>query len=317
MAEISFPVAGGAGVTDAAYERLMGPITGSGRYAFGPTTSQITTPLIFADNSGRQVKAYANQSAIVRGFRWESGTTPPIVALDANTSGNPRIDLIVLRLSRTDYTVRLGKTNGTPATVPSAPAAVQDTSSTGVWELPLATVKVASSGTTGQPFIQGTDVTVVDYWRGQPSYVLRDGSYLPVATDGALVQRVDNGRLYRGIGGSYALLGENAAETKITVAGGWTSDFIYAQRVNGWTVFRSSTVLNVTDRPASTALTVCTLPSAFLPARDVPIVCYLSPNQIAYATVDSTSGSVVIDGYGVAFPKGGKAIIPVTSWPST
>jgi hypothetical protein len=317
VAETSFPVAGGAGVTDAAYERLMGPITGSGRYAFGPTTSQITTPLIFGDNSGRQVKAYANQSAIVRGFRWESGTTPPVLALDANTSGNPRIDLIVLRLNRADFTVRLGKTNGTPATVPTAPAPVQDPSTTGVWELPVATVKVASSGTTGQPFIQTTDVTATDWWLAPPSYVLRDGSYLPTAVNGALVHRIDNGRTYRGVGSGYALLGEAGAETKITVAGGWTSDFIYAQRVNGWTNFRASVVLNVADRPASTALTVCALPSGFLPSRDVPIVCYLSPNQIAYATVDSTSGSVVVDGYGAVFPKGGKLIIPATSWPST
>jgi hypothetical protein len=119
VAETSFPVAGGAGVTDAAYERLMGPIMGAGRYGFSPSNATLTGPLIYADASGRQVKAYANQSAIIRGFRWESGSTPPTIALDANTSGNPRQDLIVLRLTRSTYTVRLAKINGTPASSPA------------------------------------------------------------------------------------------------------------------------------------------------------------------------------------------------------
>lgn len=316
MAEISFPVAGGAGVTDATYERLIGPITGSGRYGFNLSSSALTTPLIFADNSGRQVKAYANQAAIVRGFRWESGTTPPVVALDANTSGNPRLDLIVLRLSRTDFTVRLGKTNGTPATVPAAPAPVQDAGSTGVWELPLATVRVGSSGTTGQPFIQATDVTPIDYWLTPPGIILRDGAYIPNSQPGTPLYRADNGRSYRSTGSGYVLIGEDGTWTKVTAAGGWTSDYIDVQRRNGWTYLQATLILNVADRPASTDMVVCTLPVGFRPEHDMWVQCTLQPGQAGFAYITASTGVLTITAYPQTFPKGGRVVLGPVSYPS-
>ncbi len=316
MAETSFPIAGGAGVTDAAYERLLGPVTGAGRYGFGLTASQLSAPLIFGDNSGRQVKALANQAAIVRGFRWESGTTPPVVALDANTSGNPRLDLIVLRLNRSDFTVRLGKTNGTPATVPAAPNPVQDAGSTGVWELPLATVRVSSSGTTGQPFIQTTGVTPTDHWGTAPGVLLRDGSNIPTTAPGTPLYRVDNGRSYRSNGSGYTLLGEDGAYTKITAAGGWTSDFLYAQRRNGWTYFQGTLILNVADRAAGTALVVCTLPAGFRPEHDMYLNVGMSPAQLGWAYITASTGTVIVTSYSSTFPNGGRVVLGPVTYPS-
>lgn len=315
MAETSFPVAGGAGVTDAAYERLMGPITGSGRYAFGPTASAISTPLIFADNSGRQVKAYASQAAIVRGFRWESGTTPPVVALDANTSGNPRIDLIVLRLDRSTFTVRLGKTNGTPASVPAAPAAIQDTGSSGVWELPLATVRVTSSGTSGQPSIQVADVTRLDWWLAPPPASALS-TQMPPATNGLVVHQFDTGKTMRAVGNSYVLLGEMGPSTKITVGSGWTADSIYCQRVNGWTHFQAIATLTGGDRAASLDTALCTLPATFRPSRDISIPCWLTPNQVGVCSVDAGTGVVTLRTFGQTFPTGGQIVTQAAPWPS-
>lgn len=316
MAETSFPVAGGAGVTDATYERLMGPITGSGRYNFDLTSGQVGSPLIFADNSGRQIKAFANQSAIVRGFRWESGTTPPVVALDANTSGNPRLDLIVLRLDRSNFTVRLGKTNGTPAAVPAAPAPIQDTGSSGKWELPVATVRVASSGTSGQPSIQSTDVNPVDWWIGPPSYLSQVGQSPPVSP-GAMLHQYDTGRFYRGVGSSWVLTGEMGAWTKLTVAGGWTNDNVYAKRVNGMTHFQAFLILSGSNKTAGTDLTVCTLPATFRPAHsDIALPSWMTPNQAALSYVDAGTGLVRVSNYGQTFPQGGTVSFH-GSWPST
>lgn len=316
MAETSFPVAGGAGVTDATYERLLGPVTGSGRYGMGLTAGQLATPLIFGDNSGRQVKAYAGQAAVVRGFRWESGTTPPVVALDANTSGNPRLDLIVLRLSRNDFTVRLNKINGTPSTVPAAPSPVQDTGSTGVWDLPLAAVRVASSGVTGQPFIQSTDVTPVDWWLTGPGVTLRNGTSIPVTSPGTPAWRLDNGRSYISTGTGYTLLGESGAWTKLTAAGGWTSDALYVQRVNGWTYLQGTLVLNAADKAPSTDLAVCVLPDSFRPAHDMWFQATLQPGQAAFGFITAATGSVAITAYASTFPNGGRAVLGPITYPS-
>lgn len=317
MAETSFPVAGGAGVTDAAYERLMGPITGSGRYTFNPTAGQLSTPLIYADNTGRQVKAYANQSAIVRGFRWESGTTPPVVALDANTSGNPRLDLIVLRLDRSNFTVRLGKTNGAPAAVPAAPAAIQDAGSSGRWEMPLATVRVVSSGTTGQPSIQAGDVTPLDWWLAQPGILLPRATGVPTTPPGTPAYRVDLNRSFVSTGSGYVVATEDGPFTKISAAGGWTSDNIYARRSNGWTYLQASVILNVTDRPASTDMTVCTLPAEFRPQNDIWISVSMSPGQIGFAYITASTGTIIVTAFPQTFPKGGRIIIHPISYPNT
>lgn len=314
MAETSFPVAGGAGVTDAAYERLMGPITGSGRYNFNPTSAQFSTPLVFADNSGRQVKAYANQSAILRGFRWESGTTPLVLALDANTSGNPRQDLIVLRLDRSNYTVRLGKTNGTPAAAPAAPAAIQDTGTAGVWELPLATVRVTSSGTTGQPSIQSSDVTAMDWWLTAPPIVTKTGQVPPVS-HGQLVHYYDTGKTYRAVGNGLVLFGESGAFTKITVGSGWTNDAIYCQRRNGWTFFQCWVTSAAAARAPSTDMAICTLPAEFRPAANFLSPVWLTPEQVGVLSVHA-DGAVLLSTYGTTFPTGGQIVTPPMSWPS-
>lgn len=315
MAEISFPVAGGAGVIEATYERLMGPLLGSGRVAFLPTSGQLETPLIFADNSGRQVKAYANQAAILRGFRWESGSTPPVLALDANTSGNPRIDLIVLRLNRTTWTVRLGKTNGTPAAVPNAPAAIQDTGSDGVWELPVATVRVVSSGTNGQPFIQAIDVVAKDWWLAPPAIVTASDQ-MPPASHGQVVHQYDTGKTFRAIGSSYVLQGEAGAWTKLTSAGGWTGDELYGQRVNGLTYFQAHSTLNVTSRQPNTDMLVCTLPATFRPLHDLNFSVLMSPSQMGAGNIDAATGKVSITTYPDLFPNGGRITIGPLTWPN-
>lgn len=314
MAETSFPVAGGAGVTDAAYERLMGPITGSGRYAFSPTSGQLSTPLVFADNTGRQVKAYANQSAIVRGFRWESGTTPVALALDANTSGNPRLDLIVLRLDRSTFTVRLGKTNGAPASVPAAPAAIQDSGSSGVYELPVATVRVVSSGTSGLPSILAADVTAVDWWLAPHAVVTRSGQF-PPASHGMLMHQYDTGRMFRAVGSNWVAAGEVGAWTKVGVNSSWSNDIVYAQRINGFVHFQMYLTWNGSARAPNADTNVCTLPTTFRPAQNIVIPCWLTPTQIGLYEVIASSGIVVLRTFGSTFPTGG-ALVGTGHWPS-
>lgn len=317
MAETSFPMADGSGVTDATYERLMGPVTGNGRYNFTPTTSNYNIPLVYADGSGRQVKALANQSAIVRGFRWESGSTVPVIALDANTSGNPRLDLIVLRLDRSTFLVRLAKITGTPATTPAAPAPIQDVGSTGVFDVPLAQVRVTSSGTSGQPVIQAADVTPREYWRTPPGVVVKSPATPPVV-HGQLIHHLDTGRLYRGVGTTMALLGEKGTWTPVATAGGWSNNNVYLRRINGWVYFQCSVTSSASAKAAATDLFVCTLPATFRPdGHDIAMVGWMSPNQVAKIYLNHLTGNVTVWEYPSQFPAGGGLVIHPASWPST
>ena len=134
MAELSYP---NPGVTQSQHERLMG-----GAAASGVAGHPANNPVVWAPNTGtREVRLEANRRAVVEGYGWETdGTAVVLPSLAANSSGSVRVDLVVLRLDRTTFTVRAAVVQGTPGA--GAPAPTYNTGTSGVWELPLAEVTV-------------------------------------------------------------------------------------------------------------------------------------------------------------------------------
>lgn len=63
------------------------------------------------------------------------------IGITANATGNPRIDLVVVRADFVNDVVQLDVLVGTPAVAPVEPALTQNTS---LWEIPLAAVDVAA-----------------------------------------------------------------------------------------------------------------------------------------------------------------------------
>lgn len=92
-------------------------------------------------------------TALVHGSFYKNDATVN-VAIDANSSGNPRIDTIILEKSWITQTVRIGILKGTPAGSPVAPTLTQTAGS--LWQIPLADIAVADSFTT----ITSSDITV-------------------------------------------------------------------------------------------------------------------------------------------------------------
>jgi hypothetical protein len=143
VAESSWPSpSNGRTVTDIQYEKIgigTGPVAG--------VIGDFTSPqLIYGDSSGRQIKVAADRYAVVGGHIWWSGSSIVTTAIAANASGSTRTDLVVLRLSRTTWDVNLVVIAGTPGS--GAPSPVQNVGTTGSFDLPLATVTVASGTAT-------------------------------------------------------------------------------------------------------------------------------------------------------------------------
>lgn len=151
MAQKSRPDPASGNVVSAdEYEALSISYAADGVYGT-PADSTV----VYADSTGRQVKVRAGKRAIVRGYEWFSDpTTDEIInnggaGLPANTSGQPRIDRLVLRLDRTARTVRTQYLQGTPGAVPVAPALTQNLSTaSSVFDFPLARWQIASGYTT-------------------------------------------------------------------------------------------------------------------------------------------------------------------------
>ncbi|MCW5252207.1 hypothetical protein [Streptomyces sp. SHP 1-2] len=95
-------------VNDVEYEQMARYFTGSGVYG-APTDPAVVTAGV-----GLTVNIRANVFASVSGHGWTSGTTGDTLTIDPNTSGQARVDRVILRLSRTTWTVRAVIKKGTP-----------------------------------------------------------------------------------------------------------------------------------------------------------------------------------------------------------
>lgn len=322
MAETSYPIADGEGVTEYAYEKLMAQVAGVGRVNLasgvgGSGVASIGNKLVYGDSTGRQVKIKPNEAFIFRGFRWESGTEVIVRPLDVNTSGKTRIDRIVLRLDRSDWTVRLATIKGTPADVPVAPQWTSNYGATGVHDVPIGRATVRSNTGSGLPSLAAADVIDESTWLAPTAHVGFSDWMNRALPAGEIYTSPDNGRMWAGLGTSEAaIVGERGPFTKLAAAGGWTADNLYAQRVNGWTFFQGYITLNVADRAPHTDMLVCTIPPLYRPVRNFFFHVGMSPGQVGFGHCEALTGRLVITAYNTAFPQNGKLIIGPLSWPS-
>ncbi|MER6598987.1 hypothetical protein [Streptomyces parvus] len=121
-------------VTDAEYERVAARFSDNGVYG-DPTDTAVVSPGI-----GLAVNIRSGVVASVRGHAWTSGTSTVTLSVAANASGSTRTDRAILRLDRSDWTVRAVIKQGTPGS--GVPTLTQQTGDTGVYEILLANITV-------------------------------------------------------------------------------------------------------------------------------------------------------------------------------
>jgi len=120
-------------------------------YGILPGTGGATYPPLFVNAAGSANLNVNVGAALVNGKIYETDAAVGLV-VGANASGNPRIDLAVLRIDYTAQTIRPVLKQGTPAASPTVPALTQSAS---IWEIPLAQIAVAN----GFSSIASTDIT--------------------------------------------------------------------------------------------------------------------------------------------------------------
>ncbi|MEU2797422.1 hypothetical protein [Streptomyces sp. NPDC007117] len=209
MAQASWPspAHNGRAVTEAEYEQLAARYSDDGVYGTPLDPATVTAGV------GLNVVVRADVSASVRGHAWTSGSTGDTLPITPNTSGQTRTDRVVLRLDRSDWTVRAVVKDGTPGAGP--PALTQDPGDTGVWEILLVGVTVPSSAgsvtvTRGELYV-GTRV--------RPAL----SSHRNIAPEvGELAYETDTGRLSMYTGsGAWATLYEDSPE--VPLGGGYST----------------------------------------------------------------------------------------------
>ena len=308
MAELSFPSIGGGSVLDANYEKLIGTSVPSGLIGTADTSD-----LVYGDSSGRQIKVKSNRAAMVRGYRWETDGAGIVRSIAANTSGQPRIDLAVLRLNRADWTVTFQVIQGTPASTPVAPSPTMSEGPSGVWELPVAQVAVANQAST----ITAANVTTRGVYINSYSLDGVRSAPPPAGIGGRMFYAGDVARVYHSFGGSWQITGERSAVVNGTASSGWNPLVLKYQRVNGFVHMVAQMQRTGGNLAADTESTMFVIPSAYRPVNngDFAMVGYAGGAAVRLY-IDVSGGQVILQDYTIQITINTPITIHPAIWPA-
>lgn len=118
---------------------------------YGPLRGVDNELEVTATNPVSNQVTLGSGAAIVQGA-WYYNSADVNITIQANGSGNPRIDLIILQVDYVAQTVRYSTLQGTPAVSPAIPNLTQSAGT--LWQIPLAQIAVASGFAT----IASTDI---------------------------------------------------------------------------------------------------------------------------------------------------------------
>lgn len=285
MAESYYPA---PGVTQLQHERLLGRALPSG--LLGTPADQ---PLIYADGSGtREIRIRASRQAVVEGYGWQNDSVVVTKTLAANSSGSTRVDLVVLRLNRADWSVSVQVVQGTPgAGAPSATRSASTGAGSGVYEIELATVTVANGATT----LAASTVTEKAWYLGEDGQILCKSTTRPPHQAGRTAFETDTGRWIISNGTSWQNAVDDSGITSIALSSGWSAGTNRIQR-RGGVVVLSLSAARATTIAAGSSVKVGSVPSGFEPTfTTTGLVQYDTSAGLAVGLRVTTGGDVYID----------------------
>lgn len=139
-AYLPFDSGAGASVQESQWRDMMKHMLGSESGVIRGFGSDM---LCFGDSSGMQVKVNTGE-CWMRGH-YGNNTSQKTLAIASNSSGNPRVDIAVIRCHFGNNNIVLDIVQGTPAASPVAPSVTQNTT---MWETKLADIAVANGAVT-------------------------------------------------------------------------------------------------------------------------------------------------------------------------
>lgn len=285
MAESNYPA---PGVTQLQHERLLGRALPSG--LLGDPGDQ---PLIYADGAGtREIRVRVSRQAVVEGYGWQNDAVVVTKTLAANTSGSTRVDLVVLRLNRADWSLTVQVVQGTPgAGAPSATRSASTGSGSGVYEIELATVTVANNATT----LAASTVTEKAWYLGEDGQILCKSSTRPPHQKGRTAFETDTGRWVISDGTTWRNAVDDSGITSIALSGGWSAGTNRIQR-RGGVVVLSLSASKSTTIAAGSSVQAGSVPSGFEPTFAVSgLVQYDASAGLAVGLRVTTGGAIFVD----------------------
>lgn len=190
MAQASWPSPGhnARAVTDVEFERMAARFSDNGVYGIP------SDPAVITAGVGLSVTVRASVNASVRGHGWTSGADGDTLPITANSSGQTRIDRVVLRLDRANWTVRAVVKQGTPGA--GVPSLSQSTGDTGTYEIALAEVRILNGA-------GSVTVTRKELYAGTRVRPCTSSTRNPVPVVGEINFETDTGRAVQWTGSNW------------------------------------------------------------------------------------------------------------------
>lgn len=222
MAQTSWPspAHNDRAITDVEYEKIAARFSDDGIYGT-PADPAVVTPGV-----GLNVAIRANVYGSLRGHAWSSGTDGDTLPIAPNTSGQTRIDRVVLRLDRSAWTVRAVVKTGTPGG--GVPSLSQSTGDTGTFEIPLAEASLLSGA-------GSVTVTRKELWVGTRHRVCTSTTRNPVPIAGETCFETDTGIMRLWTGATWQSVFDDSGEIVVnSPLSAWTNNIdCILQRRNG------------------------------------------------------------------------------------
>ncbi|EPD63185.1 hypothetical protein [Streptomyces sp. HGB0020] len=197
-------------VNDTEYEKIAGRFSDDGVWG-NPGSG----PVVEA-GAGLTVTIKAGKTASVRGHAWTSGTTDSTLPVSANASGSTRNDWVILRLDRSTWDVTAVVKEGTPGS--GLPELDISEGSTGVYEIPLATVTLLSGA---------SSVTVqrAELYIGARTRPCTSTTRNPNPRSGEMCYETDTGRVRLWTGSTWRILSSDSGEIIVnSPLSAWTNE---------------------------------------------------------------------------------------------
>lgn len=302
MAETWYP---NPAVTQLQHERLVGRSLPSG--LLGVPTDPV---LVYADGVGtREVRVRADRQAVVQGYGWQNdGDVLTLPALAANASGSTRVDLVVLRLDRSDWSVRVKVVQGTPGA--GEPAVTVQTGSSGVWELPLAAVTVAS----GAVSLAGGTVTPVAWYLSPDGQILCTSTTRPPHERGRRIFESNTSREYISTGTVWLPTAGDAAGT-IATFGGFSHDYAVLRRRGGMVTFALTARKASAGLSANTEYRCANVPAGFRPLDHMSTVGIVPSTGSVFTCSVGVDGAVLMNPGGQSIPADRACVFASMTYP--
>lgn len=283
MAQDSWPSPGhnARAVTDLEYEKVAARFSEDGVYGTPADAAVVSA------GTGLSVNIRADVYGSLRGHAWTSGTETDTLAISGNISGQTRIDRVVLRLDRSDWSVRAVVKGGTPGA--GVPSLSQSTGDTGTYEIPLAEATVLSGA-------GSVTVTRKELYVGSRLRPATSSTRNSAPTLGELAYETDTGITRQWTGSSWRAVIEDSGEITVnSPVSAWeiTIDSVLEAR-NGIVTFRPGSFRRAagTLSASGDSRLPARIPDQYVhPTRDQYILGYLTGAEVCRMQIYSKSSS--------------------------